>query len=238
VAVKTWQVAEVAPRLRPLLGAETAVIPLENGVEASDTLARELGEGAVANGVIAVMASIAAPGAVRHVGFTPKVTLGERRKGRSERLARLCEALKKAGVDASAVDDVAVPLWQKFLFIDPFGSVAAATRSPAGTFREVPEARALLAAAMREVEALARARGVALPPGAVDQALATVDSFPPEATASMQRDIQGGRPSELFEQTGAVLRLGKAAGVATPVHETLFACLLPQERRARQGAKG
>jgi 2-dehydropantoate 2-reductase len=79
---------------------------------------------------------------------------------------------------------------------------------------------------------------VALPADAVEQALATVDSFPAEAIASMQRDIQGGRPSELLEQTGAVVRLGRAAGIPTPVHETLLACLLPQEGRARRAASG
>lgn len=238
VAVKTWQVAEVAPSLRPLLGTGTVVVPLENGVEASDTLAHALGEGSVGNGIIAVMSSIAGPGAIRHVGFTPRMTVGERRRGPSERLERLCQELKRAGVEARVADDVQVPLWQKFIFIDPFGTVAAATRSTAGELRSVPESRALLASAMREVEAVARARGVALPADTVDQALATVDSFPAEATASMQRDIQGGRRSELLEQTGAVVRLGRAAGVPTPVHEVLLACLLPQEGRARRPASG
>lgn len=238
VAVKTWQVAEAAPALRPLLEGGTVVVPLENGVEASDTLAGELGEGSVGNGVIAVISSVAAPGAIRHLGFPPRMTVGERRRGPSERLERLCQELKRAGVEAKVADDIQVPLWQKFIFIDPFGSVAAATRSTAGELRAVPETRALLAAAMREVEALARARGVALPADAVDQALATVDSFPAEATASMQRDIMGGRRSELLEQTGSVVRLGRAAGVPTPVHEVLLACLLPQEGRARRAASG
>ena len=238
VAVKTWQVAEVAPTLRPLLGPGAVVVPLENGVEASDTLAHELGEGSVGNGVIAVISSIAEPGAIRHFGFPPRMTVGERRRGPSERLGRLCEALRRAGVEARVAEDIEVPLWQKFLFIDPFGTVAAATRSTAGELRSVAESRALLAVAMREVEAVARARGVALPANAVDQALATVDSFPAEATASMQRDIQGGHRSELLEQTGAVVRLGRAAGVPTPVHETLLACLLPQEGRARRAGSG
>ncbi len=238
VAVKTWQVAEVAPAVRPLLGPGSVVVPLENGVEASDTLASELGEGSVGNGVIAVIASIAAPGAIRHFGFPPRATLGERRRGPSERLTRLCQELKRAGVESRVAEDIQVPLWQKFLFIDPLGSVAAATRSTIGELRSVLETRALLAAAMREVEALARARGIGLPADAVDQALATVDSFPAEATASMQRDIQDGRRSELLEQTGAVVRLGRAAGVATPVHEILLACLLPQEGRARRAASG
>ncbi len=238
VAVKTWQVAEVAPRLAPLLGPETVVAPLENGVEAADQLASALGAGRVVGGLCHVLAWVEAPGLVRQAGFPPRVTLGERRGGRSDRVDRLCGAFRAAGIEAVASPDVETAVWEKFLFIDPFGSVGAACRSPAGAFRGVPETRAALLAAMREVASLARARGVRLADEAVDRVLGVIDSLPPEGMASMQRDLQAGRRSELMEQTGAVCRLGRAAGVPTPVHDVLLACLLPQELRARAGAPG
>ncbi|HYQ81541.1 MAG TPA: 2-dehydropantoate 2-reductase [Anaeromyxobacteraceae bacterium] len=233
VAVKTWQVKEVAPRLRPLLGPATVVVPMENGVEAAAELQAALGAGPVAGGLCHVMAWIEGPGAVKHAGFGPKVTLGELAGGGSERLERLAAAMRKAGMEAAVVDDIRTALWEKFLFIDPLSSVGAATRAPVGEMLAVPETRALLLATMREVEALARKSGARLAPDAVDRTLKRVESLPADGTASMQRDVLAGRPSELHEQTGAVVRLGRAAQVPVPVHEALYGALLPQERKAR-----
>src|SRR6185503_9955641 len=123
--------------------------------------------------------------------------------------------------------------WEKFLFIAPFGAVAAAARMPAGPVRTVPETRRLLETAVREARAVAAARGVALPEDVVAHTLAYVDELPADATASMQRDIMEGRPSELDAQTGTIVRLGHAHGVPVPVSEFLYACLLPAERAAR-----
>ncbi len=233
VAVKTWQVKEIAPRLRPLVGPAAVVVPMENGVEAPGELRAALGAGPVAGGLCHVLAWVEEPGLVRHVGPAPSVTLGELAGGGSERLEKLAAAMRGAGIEASVVEDVEAALWEKFLFIDPFGSVGAAARSPVGEILSTPETREVLAAAVREVEALARARGVRLAAGSVERTLARLEALPPAATASMQRDLQAGRPSELHEQTGAVVRLARAAGVPVPVHQALYAALLPQERRAR-----
>lgn len=233
VAVKTWQVKEVAPRLKALLGAATVVVPMENGVEAADDLAAALGKGPVAAGLCHVLSMIEKPGVVRHTGFTPRVTMGEPSGGGSERLDRLASALRKAGMEAAVTPDIGTALWEKFLLIDPMGSVGAAARASVGEMLEEPETRALLVAAMREVEAVGRARGAKFAAGAVERALGWVKGLPPAATASMQRDVVAGRPSELHEQAGAVVRLGRAAGVPVPVHEALYGVLAPQERRAR-----
>ncbi|HEU4384802.1 MAG TPA: 2-dehydropantoate 2-reductase [Anaeromyxobacteraceae bacterium] len=235
VAVKAWQVKEVAPRLEPLLGPETVVVPMENGVEAAGELAAALGAGPVAGGLCHVMAWIEAPGAVKHAGFGPRVTLGELGGGGSERLERLAAALRRAGMEAAVVDDIRTALWEKFLFIDPLSTVGAATRAKVREMLAVPETRALLLAAMREVEALGLRSGARLSGDAVERTLKRVEALPADATASMQRDVLAGRPSELQEQTGAVVRLGRAAGVPVPVHEALYAALLPQERKARAG---
>lgn len=236
VAVKAWQVAEVASSLAPLLAGGGVAVPLQNGVEAADRLEAALGPDRVAGGLVHVLAWIERPGAVKHVGFAPRVTLGERgaRAGKpSPRLSALSAALVRAGADAPVVEDVEKALWEKFLLIEPWGMVGAASRAPVAVMRAVPETRALLAAAMEELAATARARGVALAPDAAARTLALVDSLPAEGTASMQRDLGAGRPSELDDQTGAVIRLARAAGVAVPVHEALYAALVPRERGAR-----
>lgn len=236
VAVKAWQVSDVAPRLAPLVAAGGVAVPLQNGVEAAGRLAAALGEERVAGGIVSVLAWIEAPGSVKHVGGPPRVKIGERgeRAARpSARLEALAGALRAAGAECEVVADIEGATWEKFLLIDPWGTVAAAARAPIGVVRTVPESRALLVAAMEEVARLARARGVSLPDDVVAKTLASVDGFPFEGTASMQRDLGAGRPSELADQTGAVIRLARDAGVPVPIHEVLHAALVPQERAAR-----
>jgi len=237
VAVKSWQVAEIAPSLRPLLAADGFVVPLENGVEAAATLVQALGEKRVVGGLCAMLAWLESPGLVKHAGPTLQVVVGERDGSASARLSKLATLLTAAKIDAAIAPDIEAALWQKFTFIAAFGGVAAASRVPAGAVRSVPQTRALLTAAMQEIAQLAQARGVQLPAAkAVSVAMAMVDGLPEGATASMQRDIQAGRPSELHDQVGAVVRLAREAGVASPVHDFLFATLLPQENAARHGS--
>lgn len=236
VAVKAWQVPEVAARLAPLAAPGAPVVPLQNGVEATDQLARALGQERVAGGVINVLAWIHAPGSIKHAGAAPIVVMGERgvrAGGRSPRLEALAAALARAGVVAKIVDDVERATWEKFLLVEPWGAVASASRAPLGVHLEVPELRAIHERAIEEVAALARARGVALPADTVAATLQVLEAVSPDATVSMQRDIGGGRPSELEDQIGAVLRLAREAGVEVPVHETLHGVLVAQERAAR-----
>lgn len=236
VAVKAWQVAEVAGTLAPLIGSNTVVVPLENGVEAAARLAAVLGEGRVANGLLSVLAWLEGPGHVKHVGGKPRIVLGERGMRGAEpspRLEALAAALVRAGCEVVVSPDIERASWEKFLMIEPWGAVAALARAPVGVVRSVPETRALLQAAQEELAAVGRALGVAIPADAPARTLAFLDGLTPEATASMQRDLGAGRPSELEDQTGAVVRLAREAGVRVPVHEVLYAALLPQDRAAR-----
>lgn len=236
VAVKAGQVREVAPALWPLLRRDAVVVPLQNGVEAASTLASVLGEDPVVGGIIHVFAWIEAPGRIRHSGSAPRVTIGERRGGGSARLERVSEALRAGGIEVVVTADIEAATWEKFLLIEPFGAIGAVTRVPVGRFRATPETRALLEGFVREIAELARARGVALAADACDRGLAFLDALPPEATASMQRDVMAGKPSELPEQTGAVVRIARDAAVAVPLHDAIYACVLPQEQLARERA--
>lgn len=234
VAVKAWQVADLAPRLAPLVATGGVAVPLQNGVEAAGRLAAALGEARVAGGLITVLSWIEGPGAVKQVGAPPRVKMGERGTGRpSARLEALAVALRAAGVECEVVADVERATWEKFLLIEPWSTVCSAARAPIGVVRTVPETRAILVGAMEELAGVARARRVSIADDAVARTLAVVDGVPFEATASMQRDLGAGRPSELSDQTGAVIRLARDAGVPVPVHEVLHAALLPQERAAR-----
>ena len=235
VGVKAWQVPEAAAALRPVAGAESVVVPLQNGVEAAAQLAAVLGDDRVLGGSCRILACVSAPGRIRHVGVDPVLEFGERDGRRTGRALSLLAAFDGAtGATARAVDDIEAAVWQKFLFIAPTSGVGALSGTPAQVFRARPATRAMLVAAMQEVFHLARARRVALPDDAVDRALALVDALPEGATSSMQRDMQAGRPSELESLNGAVVRLARAAGVPAPVNESIHRSLLPSERRARE----
>jgi 2-dehydropantoate 2-reductase len=196
-----------------------------------------LGEERVAGGLCHMLSWVEAPGRIRHVGQILRVTMGERRGGSSSRIDALAAALRGADVDVVVSENVEAATWEKFLFIEPFGAVGAVTRASIGVTRSLTETRSLLVAAMNEIAAVARARGVDLAPDAVARSLELVDKLPADGTASMQRDIVAGRPSELYDQTGAVVRLGKEASLPVPIHAVLYAALLPQEQAARRAAE-
>jgi len=233
VGVKAWQVTEAAQVMGPLVGPETFVVPLQNGVEAPDQLAAVLGAGHVLGGLCRIVSSVVEPGHIRHAGLEPYVAFGELDSRPSERAGRLREAFARAGVTAEIPPDIQVAMWEKFLFITSFSGVGAVTRAPAGVLRSLPETHQMLEQAMHEVLAVARAREIALPEEAIPRTLTLIGNLPPGGTASMQRDVMEGRPSELESQNGAVVRLGQEVGVATPLHAFIYHSLLPLELRAR-----
>jgi 2-dehydropantoate 2-reductase len=233
VAVKAWQVPELAAALRPLLGRDTIVIPLQNGIEAPEQLAAVLGREHVGGGLAGIVSFVVEPGHVRHAGAEPLIAFGELDNRRSDRCERLLRALQRAGVNAEVPPDIHRSMWTKFVFITPMSGIGAVSRVPVGVWRAVAETRAVAERAVREVISVANAHGITLAENAVELTMARYDGLPPESTASLQRDVIDGKPSELEAQLGAVSRMAAAAGVPAPVHDTLYAALLPLERKAR-----
>jgi 2-dehydropantoate 2-reductase len=233
VTVKAWQIAEAAEQIKPMIGDDTMVVPLENGIDAPDQLVAILGREHVLGGLCGIVSFIAAPGHIRHIGADPFIMFGELDNRRTARVEQLREVCIGAGVQADIPSDIHHALWSKFTFIAPMSGIGAATRVPVGIWRSMPETRDLATRAIREIVDLAHARGVDLGDEAVDRTLARYDGLPSDATSSLQRDIMDGKHSELDAQLGAVVRLGRAAGVSTPVCETLLALLLPQELASR-----
>jgi 2-dehydropantoate 2-reductase len=232
LAVKAWQVAEVAPSLVTLARGDTIVAPLQNGVEAAGELARALGEERVVGGLCHMLASAEEAGVVRWMGAPPSVTLGARHASQAAAVEH-CASLLRPALHVRVVDDIDAALWEKLLFIAAFGAAGAASHLTAGPLRRDPEWRARLEGAMNEAAAVAAARGVRLSDAAVATAMKRVDALPEDATASLMRDLLAGRPSELHQLIGAVVRLGRDAAVATPVSAALYTALTPLEDRAR-----
>jgi 2-dehydropantoate 2-reductase len=232
LAVKAWQVPEAAQAILPILGPETCVVPLENGLEAPAQVAAVLGSQHVVGGTCVISSTITAPGCIRHLGLDPSITFGELYDLPRPRTERLREALMRAEVTAIIPSDIQVAIWEKFMAIR-FGPVGAVARAPAGVLRSVPETRRLVEQACVETLTVARARGIALAEDSPSKTMAALDSIAPGIIASLQRDIVAGRPSELDALTGALVRLGAEVGVATPLHAFMYHTLLPQELRAR-----
>jgi 2-dehydropantoate 2-reductase len=234
VATKAWDVTTAAQAIQPILGSHTIVIPLQNGVSAPDELSAVLGREHVLGGLCRISALIGAPGVIRHVGVDPYIAFAELDGQKSERVEQLRAAFAACkGVTVDVPAEIQAALWNKFLFIATMSGVGAVTRQSVGVFRAVPESRAMLVATLEETYAVAKARGVNLPADAVQKTLAFIDNTAPSVTASMQRDILEGKPSELESQNGAVVRIGRELGVSTPTHAFIYAALLPGELQAR-----
>ena len=233
VAVKTWQIPEVAAAMGPLLDRDTVVLPFLNGVEASDELAAVIGPERVLGGLSKVFSKIASPGVIHHFTANVFVAFGELDGTDSERVRSLLEVFSAAGVDAEASPAIRVELWKKLLLVSSWAGLGALARSPMGVVREEPEIRSLIGRSMEEGLGVARATGHDIDLSYKDEMWAFYRTMPAGATASMQRDIIDGRPSELDAWNGAVCRFGARVGVETPVHSFTYHMLLPMERRAR-----
>ncbi|MGA4837917.1 2-dehydropantoate 2-reductase [Streptomyces sp. G45] len=238
LCVKTWQLPPAIAALKPLVGADTAVVTLQNGVEAPEQVAAAVGRDAVLPGTAKIIAHLDGPGRVRHVGGPATLAFAEWDDRASDRVTRLRAALADASVSVAVPDGIWAELWAKFLFVVPFGGLGTVTDAPFGVLRSRPGTRRLLAEGMAEVRQVADALGVRLPDDIVDRTLAFVDQQPAEGTSSLQRDIRSGRPSELEAWNGSVVRLGERAGVPTPVNRYLYevASVLAARGRLSGGA--
>lgn len=233
MGVKTWQLRDSASSMLPMMHSDTFVVPLQNGVEAADEIAEIVGDARAVDGTCNTITRIVGPGRLRSMGPVNFLRFGERDNRKSDRVIRFRDMMLNSGVRAEVPDDIRVAVWKKFCFSGGCGGVSAASRSPVGAFRSIPQLRALIAQSIAEVVAVGRAMGVALDDSQVTETLAFVDSLADESTPSLLRDIAAGKPSELEAWTGAVVRLARKVGVATPISDAVYALLLPQEQKAR-----
>src|SRR5436309_13974523 len=190
--VKLWDVEAVGSQLRAILGPQTAVIPLQNGVDAAERLIPLLGPEAVMGGTAFVTGNIAAPGVIRQTGTYQRMTFGELDGRLSERGHRLREMCEAAGFEGVLSSDIRVPIWEKFLLLVPLSGLNALTRVPLGGWRDDPDLLALYDAALRETVAVGLAEGVRLPSDSAERTLAQMRSMPPHHTTSMGTDLLRG----------------------------------------------
>jgi len=225
--VKLWDVESAGEHIKPLVGPNTAVIPLQNGIDAPERLIPILGAPAVMGGVAQISASIVAPGVIRQVGTFMRLLFGELDGSPSKRGEALLAMCRKAGFDAVLSDRIVTELWMKFILLATNASVVAVARQPIGRLRDDPDMKPQFVAAYNEVIAVGRARGVKLPADTLDKMLAFNAGAPPTMKPSMALDLERGNRIELPWLGGKVVELGRQLGVPTPTHAFMYAALKP-----------
>lgn len=223
--VKLWDVEDAGAAIRPLLKADTAVVALQNGVEAEERLAQVIGPEHVMGAVAEISAYIEAPGRIRLLSDYARLRFGELCGGVTSRGEALLDVCTEAGIEAYFMEDIEKALWEKFIMLAPVSGLTSVTRANFGDIRSDPDVRPFLLAAIDEVVAVGKAKGVNLDPNSKDSTLTLVDALPASGRASMAVDLEAGNRLELPWLSGAVARLGRELGVPTPVHDFIYAAL-------------
>ena len=227
LTVKTYQNQEAIPGMLPLVGPDTAILCLQNGIDSYQAVVSTVGPQKVLPGATYIEASIEGPGVVRQTGAVVRISFGEMDGSRSQRGNLIKEVLERSGIPAQFDRDIQKTLWTKFVFIAMMAGLTSLSRETMAQLMPRPEWQQLIIACMEEIAAVGRATGVNLDPAVVQQTLAYIEGSLEEVHASMHSDIVAGRPLELEALTGAVVRAGKAAGAPTPINDVIYAMLKP-----------
>lgn len=233
ICTKSWQVTEAAKLIMSILHEETIVIPLQNGADNAEKLLSVLGQKHVLGGLCKIYSKIEAPGIISHFGHAPEVVFGETDKSITERLRNVKKVFDKAGFNNTISKDIYVDIWSKFMFIATVSGLGALTRATIGEMYENPQIREVLEQTATEIYEVGKAKGVTLPKDLVDRIMAFISKQPHDSTASTQRDILEGRPSELDNFNGFIVKEGEKLGVKTPANTFIYSCLQPMEAKAR-----
>jgi 2-dehydropantoate 2-reductase len=226
-AVKLWDTETAGKQTRPLVGPDTRVITLQNGVDSVERLAPILGDDATIGGATYVVVTIARPGVIRHTGAMAKVRCGRLDRRPDAVLAGCVEEMKAASIDATLSDHMLLDLWKKFVLLSGTSGITASTRQPLGAVRDDEHMRAFFYKLMHETMAVGRAAGVEFPPDFPAELDRSVAGFAPAMKASMANDLDAGNRLELDWLAGKVVALGRQYGIATPAQEAVYAILKP-----------
>ena len=231
---KTYSIEEAATQIKPLIGPETTVLPLQNGIDAAERIGAVVGMEHMIGGATWISSAIEVPGVVKQVSQFRLVVIGELDGQITPRVQAIHQAFEETEITAELSENILKILWTKFVFISTASSLGSLTRLSIGMYRSVPETRAVMTGLMREVEAVARAQGVELDEDVVQKSLDFIDNAAPQIKASMQLDVEAGRRSEIEAMIGVIRLKGRELGVPTAVADMVYATLLPGEIAVRQ----
>jgi 2-dehydropantoate 2-reductase len=219
--VKLWDTESAARSLLPVMRPGSAVISFQNGVQKDDMLRAVFGNDAVMGGVGYMATTIARPGVIAQTGSFQRMIFGEYDAPTSPRAEALLAACQRGGINAEISADIRRAIWEKYVFLVGLSGATTSMRVQLGPIRENPASRQFLFDLMREVVAVGRAHGVALPADYAEQRMAFADGLPPDMTSSMHHDLDRGRPLEVRWLAGGVVELGAAVGVPTPANRAV-----------------
>ncbi len=226
-SVKAHQNLTAVPLIKPLIGVETTVLTIQNGVESADEIGQEYGAERVLPGSAYVISNVVSPGVVKQQSQIPRVAFGESNGERSQRAIAVQDAFLKANIMAELSDDISRVLWSKLLYNSPANGMASAARLSPRDLIEYPEGRTMFKLAIQEVADVGTASGVPLGKDDVQGAMDLIAARPMGARGSMQADLESGRPLELDAIVGVVGRIGRKLNVPTPIFDILYTLLLP-----------
>lgn len=233
LGVKSWQIEAIAKELKDVISKKTMVLPLQNGADNADRLRNILPHENVLAGLCKIVSKIEAPGVINHFAFEPEIVFGEYDSKLTSRVKKVKSAFDKAGFKSTISENIQLDIWKKFLFITTISGIGAITREVYGEIRKDEDLRQIMYQTANEIVAIANAKGVVLTNSDIEMTLKIIDNFNHGTTASMQRDFMAGRPSELENFNGYIVKQGKELHVLTPANSFIYHCLLPQERKAR-----
>ena len=226
--VKLYDTEAAAQACLPMIGDETSIITLQNGVESVDRISGLVGEGRVLGGAVYIVVNIERPGVIRRTGPSDLMEFSEPDGTLSTRATRFSDACTHAGLNANLVEDMQRMIWRKFVLISATSALTALTRQTVGRVREDPVMRQMMIESIRETVTVANALGVNLPEDIEEDTVYQLDHvISGDAKASQLVDLERGRRLELEWLSGAIHRLGAKTGIPTPVHSTAYAALRP-----------
>jgi len=233
LGVKSWQITDVAKTIKPIITNQTMVLPLQNGADNADKLLEILDRQNVLAGLCRIVSKVEDYGVINHFSFKPEIVFGEYDNTQTERIKKVKVIFDAAGFQNKISDDIHLDIWRKFLFIDMISGIAALTREVFGAWKEDEVIKKIMLNTANEIVQIANAKGINLSEKDIQKSILSFNKTQYNTTASMQRDIMQGKPSELENFNGYIEAQGKLLGINTPTNSFIYHSLLPQEKKAR-----
>ena len=234
LGIKSWQIPSVAAELMSIIGENTIVLPLQNGADNYEKLIEVLPEKNILAGLCFIVSFIEKPGKIKHAAYEPKIVFGESDNSKSDRVMKVHDVLDEAGIENNIPENIQLEIWKKFLFIATISGIGGLTRVPIDKIRDSEYLNKMMRDSAKEIIEVGKAKGVPLSEKHLEMVFEIINSQPKGTTASTQRDIMNGKPSELENFNGFIVKEGEKLGVKTPVNRYIYECLKPMEAAARK----
>lgn len=235
LGVKSWQVIDIAKQIKPFVSNNTMVLPLQNGADNADKLLSVLDSQNVIAGLSRIVSKIESPGVINHFGIEPQVIFGEYNNEKTERIKKVKSVFDKAGFKNILSTNIHLDIWRKFLFITSISGIGALSRSVLGEIRENRFLKQKIIETAKEIVQIANKKEIALNQTDIDKMIKIIDNLNFQTTSSLQRDMMTGKPSELENFNGYIVKMGKKLMIETPVNSFIYNCLMPMENKVRNG---